>query len=402
MFPRRNSRLLLSLAITAALPLGPSSLEERRTQREVAPGVSWTHIVRGQVSPHGARGPWRVNVLRVGAGAHLEVRLSNDVVPGRETVSAMALRAPALAAVNGGFYGSQGLFDGDPIGALALGGQLVSEPVGGRAALLLPGSADGRARVAGLRFAGKVRVHGASRLLDGVNRARGLIPSCGGRGGDQPAQKPGAAAVCRDLSELVQLTPTFGARTRTGPDGVEAIVSAGVVTRLREAGNSRIPRDGYVLSGSGDAASFLRRAATPGTSPTVDLGLRAGSRRLRDGSWGSIVGGGPRLLRRGRLRVRARAEGFSAAFAARNPRTLAGVTRRGELLVVTVDGRLPRHSVGVTLVEAARVMRSLGARDALNLDGGGSTTMIVLGRLVNRPSDGAQRSVSDAIAVVAG
>ena len=109
-----------------------------------------------------------------------------------------------------------------------------------------------------------------------------------------------------------------------------------------------------------------------------------------------VVGGGPRLLRAGRVAVTAKAEGFAPpqapAFfgtfvAARQPRTLAGVRADGTLLLVTVDGRRPGWSVGMTLPEAARLMRSLGARDALNLDGGGSTTMIVRGEVVNRPSD---------------
>jgi Phosphodiester glycosidase len=390
-----------SSAVAAELPLGSSSLDERRTRTAPAPGVARTHIVRGHASPGGAAGPWRLDVLRIGRGTRLAVELSNGVVPGRETVSAMARRVSAVAAVNGGFFGSQGAFDGDLIGALALGGQLVSEPVGGRAALVLP-APGGRPRVAGLRFAGAVRGVGESRLLDGVNRARGLIPSCGGRGGDLPSQRPGAAVVCSDASELVQLTPAFGTRTGTDGRGVEAIVRSGVVTRLREGGNSRIPADGYVLSGSGDAAAFLERVAAPGARPAVDLALRAGSKLLRPGSWEAIVGGGPRLVKRGRLRVRTVPEGFSAAFAGRNPRTLAGVTRAGELLLVTIDGRRPRHSVGVTLVEAARVMRALGAREALNLDGGGSSAMVVGGRVVNRPSDGTERAVSDALVVLPG
>ena len=69
---------------------------------------------------------------------------------------------------------------------------------------------------------------------------------------------------------------------------------------------------------------------------------------------------------------------------------------------MTVDGRQPRYSVGVTLLEAARLMRALGASEALNLDGGGSTTMVVAGQLVNRPSDGTERAVSDALVVAAG
>ena len=73
----------------------------------------------------------------------------------------------------------------------------------------------------------------------------------------------------------------------------------------------------------------------------------------------------------------------------------------GRLILVTVDGRRPGWSAGVTLAEAARLMRSLGARDALNLDGGGSSAMTVRGRVVSRPSDaGGERPVSDALVVL--
>ncbi len=111
-----------------------------------------------------------------------------------------------------------------------------------------------------------------------------------------------------------------------------------------------------------------------------------------------VVSGGPRLLDRGRIAVRTKAEGFDRPglygrfVAARNPRTLAGVTGTGALLLVTVDGRRPGYSAGVSLPEAARLMRDLGAVDALNLDGGGSSTMVFGGRVVNRPSDRARRA----------
>jgi exopolysaccharide biosynthesis protein len=93
------------------------------------------------------------------------------------------------------------------------------------------------------------------------------------------------------------------------------------------------------------------------------------------------------------------APGFFGSFvAARQPRTLAGVRDDGTLLLVTVDGRRPGWSAGMTLPEAARLMRSLGARDALNLDGGGSSAMTVRGEVVNRPSDrGGERAVSDGV-----
>ena len=86
----------------------------------------------------------------------------------------------------------------------------------------------------------------------------------------------------------------------------------------------------------------------------------------------------------------------------RHPRTNVGVTPDGRVLMVTIDGRQAGYSVGVTLAEAGRLMLSLGARHAFNLDGGGSTYM---GRRVNgefkvanRPSDGRERLATQALA----
>jgi exopolysaccharide biosynthesis protein len=79
---------------------------------------------------------------------------------------------------------------------------------------------------------------------------------------------------------------------------------------------------------------------------------------------------------------------------------MAGVTRAGGLLLVAVDGHAPGDSVGLDFDEEAAVMRALGATGAVNLDGGGSTTMTIRGRLVTRPSDATgERPIGDAILV---
>ena len=107
------------------------------------------------------------------------------------------------------------------------------------------------------------------------------------------------------------------------------------------------------------------------------------------------MGGGPRLVRNGRVAVGQ--EGFGHA-APRHPRTAVAVTRRGTILFVTVDGR-QASSVGMRLGELAEELVAMGAVEAINLDGGGSTTMVVRDRVRNSPSDGAERPVSDGILV---
>ncbi|HEX6149269.1 phosphodiester glycosidase family protein, partial [Nocardioides sp.] len=88
-----------------------------------------------------------------------------------------------------------------------------------------------------------------------------------------------------------------------------------------------------------------------------------------------------------------------------HPRTAVGIDRdSGQILLLSIDGRQP-HSRGYTMVELARMMKRLGAEVAINLDGGGSTTLAGRNRrgrvrVLNQPSDGSQRSVPDGIAVI--
>jgi hypothetical protein len=379
----------------AALPLGPASLKETRTSRTLAPGVRFTRIVR-------AGGPWRVNVLEIDRSrlaGRLGGVLAGDHVHRLERPSSMGRRTRAIAGVNGGYFAIGAPDVGDPVGVLAVGGELVSEPVGGRTALLLPRSPARRVTIAPLRFRGSATLGGRKRVVDGVDRIRGRIPACGGLGGDRPTELPNPSLTCTDASELIVYDRHYGSRTRTTRSGVELVVRDGVVTQVRRAPNSPIPADGYVLSGTGDAATFLA-AARPGDRPLVDLALRDGARNVRASDLESITGGGPRLLRAGRLDITARSEA-QESLGGRNPRTLAGVRADGRVLLVTIDGRRRGWSVGTTFRESALVIRSLGARDAMDFDDGGSTAMTVGGRVVNRPSDpGGERPVSDGLFVL--
>jgi Phosphodiester glycosidase len=406
---------------TAAAGVPPSLVDEAQAVEtvQVDPGVEWTRIVR-------ETGPLRINVLAVDP-ARVRGVLSNERIAGRERVSRMGRRVGAVAGVNGSHFAQSG----DPVGVLALNGELLSEPVDGRSALMVPATPPAAPAsppfIAPLRFRGRMSVNGRSREIDGLDRTRGLIPACGGRGGDVPTIRPNAVLTCTDSSELVLLTPRYGARPPS-EGGVEAIVRDGRVTRVRPPGTGPVPRTGLLLTGTGDAAGFLRDAALPRSRVEITLRLTAGGRTLAVAPAGSgpggsqaapsagapavVLGPGPRLLRAGRTVVRAVAarEGFrppqapsffSTFVMGRNPRTLAGVRADGTLLLVTVDGRRPGWSVGMTLPEAARLMRSLGARDALNLGGGGSTTMTIRGEVVNRPSDRVgERPVSNGLFVM--
>jgi hypothetical protein len=111
------------------------------------------------------------------------------------------------------------------------------------------------------------------------------------------------------------------------------------------------------------------------------------------------IGGFPVLVRDGQNVVVNCTTWFCAS---RNPRTGVGFTADGKIIMVVVDGRQAKWSVGVSLPQLAGIFRQFGAVAALNFDGGGSSTMVVKGEVVNRPSLGHQRPVSTALMVLPG
>jgi hypothetical protein len=361
-------------------------------------------------------GPWVVHVLKIDPGSYdgmLTPELATEIVPERETLTSIAARTDALAATNGGYFviSPQDGTPGDLAGISMLDGDLVSEAVDGRTNFILPeGSGEG-ADIATLTDATIATASdGASREVDGSNRKPGLIRACGGEGGDIPTEEPKHDFTCTDSSELILFTPVFGATTEPG-EGAEAVLdSSGMVTELRSQRGGAIPPNGSILSGTGEAAQWLVTHLQPGTRVAIEHSFLAEGRMLQGPENLGIINGGPRLLRGGGVNITAYAEGFhwteDPEFyyrfgVKRNPRTLAGIMPDGDLLLAAVDGHRPGYSVGASFRESAVIMGALGAEEAVNLDGGGSTTMTVGEELVNRPSDATgERPIGDAVVIL--
>jgi exopolysaccharide biosynthesis protein len=164
------------------------------------------------------------------------------------------------------------------------------------------------------------------------------------------------------------------------------VIRGGRVIANRTSLNSNKLVDSTVLVGRGPGATQLQQMRV-GSTATVRWGL-VGRPEV-------AISGEKILLSDGKVLVDDDRE--------LHPRTAIGIDRdRGLILLLVVDGR-SSTSRGYTLVEEARLMRKLGAEDALNLDGGGSSTLVAArnGRrkVRNAPSDGAQRHVADAIGV---
>jgi Phosphodiester glycosidase len=167
----------------------------------------------------------------------------------------------------------------------------------------------------------------------------------------------------------------------------------GTVTRVRRGGGIRVPPSGAVLQARGSLRSALLAEAPRGSSVSLRLQLTGFPADARDG-----IGGGPLLVRDG-VPVRDAGEWFSFdQLMSRHPRTAVGQLGNGRMVFVVVEGR-SRYSRGLTNWQMAQTMAGLGARTAMGLDGGGSSTLAVDGRVLNRPSDGAPRRVAEGLFV---
>ncbi len=347
--------------------------------------------------------PLSIDVGRVakGAAVHVEVVRAGDAVAGDssrlETPSAACRRVGGIICVNGDFSECPGC--GAPLGGVVHDGVLERSALSGHGQLQLGPNriAAGPLSLGATLVArathpgpdGTDQVKEATLTLDAVNRTRGP-------------------------DQVVLFTPRWAGATATDAVGDEATFGGGaaqlsadvpIVPRLLRlgTGSTPIPSDGMVVSASGAAAARLRAfwavADDPSaTGRTVVLQPRA------DQVVEESVGGHPLVLAGGVSVI----DGSNDPFATgRNPRTLVGWNTSGDLWLVTVDGRQPGVSQGVSLSEGAGVLRQLGATDGFNLDGGGSSTFVSLtpggGRtpvVLNRPSDGFERRMETFLAVI--
>jgi hypothetical protein len=358
-------------------------------------------------------GPWVVQALTVDPtlfDGELDASFGPDLER-REATSALAQAVGATAAVNAGYFVFSPLAGapGDPAGVGVYNGKLLSETIDGRPALHVRDDARHTA-VLRLRWQGEmVAQDGTALRLDGIDRVPGLIRNCGGTG-DQPTDLPRHDFTCTDSDELVAFTPEFGVATPSG-DGAEAVLDPrGRVIEVRLPRGGEVPAGGNAVQATGALVDDLLAVATVGSKLRVESALVDEAGEEVDTSFReSIVNGGPELVRDGQLHVTAAADGFvhpaNPSFFygfvhKRNPRTFAGVDPHGRAVLVTSDGR-DTDTFGLSIAETAAVAQALGLDDALNLDGGGSTTMVVDGQVVNDPSDATgERPVGDVLLIL--
>jgi exopolysaccharide biosynthesis protein len=381
------------LACTLLLLVSPFRATAPRAQqldlpepRNVAPGVLLYHLDSpALVDPEGPISIW---MLRLDpAKVDLQAALSNDEVMGVESVAGISERHKPIAAINAGFF----LPNGDPAGVMTIDGRLISDTRRQRGAIgIFRDKTTVKLVFARLRATASLVLQNNSPNNDGQAMTTIAIDGID---------------TTRLRGQLMLYTPSYHADTDTAKGGLEWVIDrqrGRLISGPHRDGKTRIPARGFVLSFGGERVPEPLQRLGRGTRVRLDVSYEPVEGEPK--SWllaQDIVGGAGLLVRDGRDIEDWSMERFNQGFAEnRHPRTMIGTAADNTIWLVTVDGRQPELSVGMTLVELQALAHRLGLVNALNLDGGGSTTMWVQGQVVNRPSDPTgPRKVSDALLV---
>lgn len=289
--------------------------------------------------------------------------LAGTHVQDKEKLSEMCKRKKAIAGINGGFFAP----DGDPIGALMIDGVLISEPFPHRGCF---GWNDHGEFVFGIvDWEGELRSNsGIVVPIDGLNR------------------KPIG-------NEVILYTPFYGEKVDLKKGGVEVVVRNWEVSLVRESGEHYIPRDGFIIAGYGEKEGLLSRLRK-GERIEIHAYLMPTEKKTIWRRITYLIQGGPTLIKN--YKIVNYDENFKESFLEKkHPRTIIGETRNGDLILMIVDGRNAYHSEGLTIHELKELLASMKIKNALNLDGGGSTCICFNNQLYNLPSDsGKERKIS--------
>ncbi len=285
---------------------------------------------------------------------------SSAAVPGIAPLIQTARQSQASAAINGGFFNRKNQL---PLGAIRRSSEWFSSPILNRG-------------VVAWNDQGGVRV-------DRLTLRETLITSTG--------QRLPLTALNSGYAQagMARYTTAWGSTYATlSQNEVLLTVQNNRVTEQRTGaapgGLFSIPADGYLL--------VIRSNPAIATSLPIDTSLQIESTTFPSdlNLYPNIIGAGPLLIQNGQIVLDAKAEQFSAAFIRElAARSAIGQASDGTILIVTVHDRI--GGKGATLAEMAQIMSQLGAVNALNLDGGSSTTLYLGGQILDRPSRSSAR-----------
>lgn len=349
----------------------PAKIYETINTENISSGVKHENILRFTT-----QGWWNINVLRIDLNdnyTELKGLFNKNGLPNRDKVSSMVEKSGAVAGVNGDYFDYQPL--PSSLGTLINDGELISSPIG--KPYTLPSVYVTNQNKAGIEYLDRRMVvtnrnNGKQVILNSVNK------------------------VSQNFDTVTLLNKNWGAKSignRFHNDLVEVLILDGIVSDIRTGGEAfDIPNsdNSYVLAVRGTGLQDL----TIGDQVDLELSTVPNVEEIK-----FAIGGGSIILKNGELAL------TNINSAGNEPRTGVGINQdQTELILVTIDGRDSSFK-GVSQEMFGAILKELGAYNGLNLDGGGSSTMAIkpIGEdkaaVVNKPSDGGERSVVNGVGV---
>lgn len=295
--------------------------------------------------------PIVINIVNISPHArniNIKASYGSYFINNVKTVKDIANKENALVAINASYYNEDKVI---PVGASIIDGEVVTGPIFNRVAFGV--TDNNKYKIDKIKIIGSVNLEQNKLSLFNIN---------------QPFFSKKGFTV---------FTARWGRNTpKTSSAYSHVVVEKGMISYVKNS-SVKIPRDGFVFVGLN---KNLPKPLERGTKCSYNLSIV-------QKDWQNVkyaVSGGPYLIKEGRIFIDK--QKFTKEFLwTKDSRTAIGYTKEGTLILLTVDAVRKGVSEGATIYELAKLMREIGAYEAINLDGGKSTQMVINGRLVNYP-----------------
>ncbi|MBQ2644822.1 phosphodiester glycosidase family protein [bacterium] len=319
--------------------------------------------------------PLRINVIEYNPFINPDIKIlpimAGNELAKKDSVINMSQKNNAFAAINGSYFKPQ---TGVPLGLMMVDKKILTGPIYSRVAL---GITDNGFKMDRVSLNASLFYANNKLQVNNINQPRTLCTD--------------VLVYTSDWGKISPKTPQYG---------IQIGIQDGKIIERSEKPIS-IPKNGFVISAPKNKIDeFLnitteRKFLKKNQDKSIKLEIKTNP------DWkdvNHIISGGPFLIKNGEIFVDYKEEKFQA-ITGKNPRTAIGFTKEGYFIMVTVDGR-EESSVGAGLIELAKIMKKFDCIYAMNLDGGGSSTMQINGKIVNSPSIKGGIIVSNALALV--
>lgn len=310
--------------------------------------------------------PIRINIVEINTNVNQNLKVKPQIASyklnSKTTVRRIAQRENSIIAINGSFFKPQ---TGAPLGALMINGEVLSGPIYNRVGMaIFENEGKTSYKMANIAYDINAITPNFTVKIDNINQPRMLS------------------------THTLVYTSSWANNSPPPPqNGYNLVIRNNKPVKI-SANPVAIEQNDYVIQGNKD--TIIKLAKQGEIKVKIDV-----NEELKEAK--HFIGAGPYLVKNSEVYVDYKEQKLQA-ISGKNPRSAVGYTEDGTLIILTIDGR-EQSSVGMTLYELAKYMKSLGCKNAMNFDGGSSSAMYIKGKIVNSAVNKEGIAVSNALVV---